>query len=268
MSATSTLKRPAVRARIFGAAMIAIGLLLLLCAYIYGHWELFVMLAIGSFFLGLFAIVLITEKVVPGELSEAMQLGAMQNNHRLIQGLSLAGCGTYVPIFKGGKAKDVRVFIPLKERPQERVPEADDVFQTGTGDTAMGMTLTPPGLALMRKLEMELDISFSRVGVQELEQYLRSEALTASLIKDVNLKVDLPKKGAGKARLIVSPREHLELCQKADREYMGLCKTLGCPICSSLLCALCLSSGKKVRIASALWNGKKGEMTYELALEG
>ena len=173
-----------------------------------------------------------------------------------------------MPIFKGGKPADVRVFIPLKEMPSERVPEADDVFHTGSGDTAMGISLAPPGLALMRKLEEELDISFSNTGVQELEQYLRSEALTASLVKDVNLKVDLPKKGRGNGRLIVRPREHLELCQRSDGEMRGLCRTLGCPICSSLLCALCLSSGRKVRVLSAKWNGKKGEMTYELALEG
>jgi len=267
MSALPSLKRPAVRARIFGALMIAAGLSLLMCAYIYGHVELFLMLALGSFFLGIFAIVLITQKVVPGDLSEAMMAGAMGSNHRLIHGLSLAGNGTYVPVFKGGKAKDVLVFIPLKPKPRERIPEADDVFQTGTGDTAMGMTLSPPGLALMRKMEEDLNISFSQIGPLELEQYLRSEAFTASLVKGVNLKVDMGRKGPGRARLIVSPREHIELCRRADREYKGLCRTLGCPICSSMLCALCLSSGKKVHVASAIWNAKKGEMTYEMAME-
>jgi hypothetical protein len=258
-----TLNRPRIRARIFGGILILTAVVLLILGFYLDNLELFLTLALGSFFLGVFAIVLVTQKVVPRELDQAIQQGQMENHHNLMESLNVNGNGIYVPVRTSkGRIKDVRVFIPLKKKGRIKIPPLDDdeVFKTGVNDTEIGISFVPPGKSLLERFEVELGVLFIDVDPGELEQYLRSHITTAGLVRDINIKVENDR-----ARVIITQGEHQQLCETAHDRYKGLCQTVGCPVCSSILCALCLSTGMRVKIDSEKWNGKKNQVTYQLA---
>ena len=227
--------------------------------------ELFLTLALGSFFLGVFAIVLVTQKVVSRELDQAIQQGQMENHHNMLESLNVTGSGIYVPVRSPkGRIKDVRVFIPLKKKGRVKIPPLDDaeVFKTGINDTEIGISFVPPGKNLLEQFELDLGVLFVDVAPGELEQYLRSHITTAGLVKDINIKVE-----EDRARVIITQGEHLQLCETAHESYQGLCTTVGCPICSSILCALCLSTGMRVLIESEKWGGRNNQVTYQLSFQ-
>jgi hypothetical protein len=260
-----TLNRPHIRARIFGVIMLALALVFFALGFYLDQVELFLTLAVGAFFLGVFAMVLVTTKVVPRELDQAIQQGAMENNHNLLKSLNVGGNGVYVPVKTAkGRIKDVRVFIPQKGKRSVKIPAMDDdeVFKTGVNDTDIGVSMVPPGKNLLETFESELGILFTDVEPEELEQYLRSLVTTAGLLKDINIKLE-----EAKARAILTQGEHSDLCVTAHEKYDRLCSTLGCPLCSSVLCALCLSTSRAVRIESEKWDGRKGKVTFQLSLE-
>jgi hypothetical protein len=260
------LNRPHIRAKIFGGLLIAIAVVLLAWGIIIGEMELFMTLALGAFFLGVFAIVLVTQKVVPRELDQAIQQGQMENHHNLMESLNVTGKGIYVPVRSAkGRIKDVRVFIPLKKKGKVKIPPLDDeeVFKTGVNDTEIGISFVPPGKSLLERFEVELGVLFVDVAPEELEQYLRSHITTAGLVRDINIKVE-----SDRARVMITQGDHLQLCETAHDRFKGLCSTVGCPVCSSILCALCLSTGMRVKIESEKWDGKRSQVTYQLAFEG
>jgi len=226
--------------------------------------QLFATLALASFFLGVFAMVLVTTRVVPRELDHAIQRGQIENHYNILKSLNVSGNGIYVPVRSAkGRIKDVRVFVPLKKKGKLKIPTLNDqeVFKTGVNDTEIGVSFVPPGKSLLEAFESDLGILFVDVAPEELEQYLRSHITTSGLLKDINIKVE-----SDSIRVILTQGEHLELCEVAQERYGGVCNTLGCPICSSVLCAVCLSTGNNVVIESETWDAKSGKVTYQLGL--
>lgn len=259
-----TLNRPHIRARIFGAILIALAVVLLGLGFYLDEIQLFVTLALASFFLGVFALVLVTTRVVPREMDHAIQQGQMENHYNILKSLNVSGSGILVPVRSAkGRIKDIRVFVPLKKKAKLKIPMLNDreVFKTGVNDTEIGVSFVPPGKSLLERFETDLGVLFVDVAPEELEQYLRSHITTSGLLRDINIKVE-----SDNIRVILTQGEHLELCEIAQEKYHGVCNTLGCPICSSVLCAVCLSTGKTVAIESETWDAKGGKVTYQLKL--
>ena len=145
-----------------------------------------------------------------------------------------------------------------------KIPPLDDseVFKTGVNATEIGVSFVPPGKSLLDRFEAELGVLFTDVAPEELEQYLRSHITTAGLVRDINIKLD--HEGA---RVIITQGDHLPLCETAQDRYHGLCATIGCPVCSSILCALCLSTGNRVRIETEKWDGRRNQIIYHLRFQ-
>lgn len=254
------LNRPHIRGRIFGASLMVLGLGLAGYGVYSGDVEIFVMFGLGAFILGMMAVLLISQKVVPAELSQAMLEGTLENYKGMIESLNIKGKAMYVPVRdKNGKPKDVKLFLPLRDHPDTKVPELKDVeiFKTGVNDTDMGVALIPPGLSLIRRLETELGVFFDSVEPENLEQFLMSEVVVSNLISSLNIYFD-----EDRIRVTVGQSEHVSICKRESE----VCSTVGCPVCSSLLCAICLSVNRTVVVKSAKWNGRKQQIVYELRM--
>jgi hypothetical protein len=132
MSVRLALKNPPMRAKVMGSLFIALGIYLI----IFQKEDIYQKIGFGAIFIGLFAIMVITEKSIPKKINDAMLLSSMELLNSITENLDLKGNGLYIPA--GGSLTKERVFIPVKEEKSYNLPTLDDdtVFVTGTSGSS------------------------------------------------------------------------------------------------------------------------------------
>jgi len=258
MSARSALRSPSVRAKVMGSLFIAVGIYLI----IFYNENIYLNIGFGALFIGLFAIIVIREKTVPKKLNDAQLLSNMEFLHSLTDDLDLKGNGLYIPA--GSNLSKERVFIPLQEEEKYNLPALDDntVFVTGTSGSSLGVILVPPGLGLLDLYENEMGIKIENIDVDELEQNLQIMIYGFGLVKDLSIK----REDNELIRLKITHLAYKDICDEIAKNSNKICSQAGCPICSSVLCAITRSLGKKVRIQEV--NKKDNEISFKLKIGG
>ncbi|MFX0137688.1 MAG: hypothetical protein ACFFDN_28875 [Candidatus Hodarchaeota archaeon] len=240
MSIRSALRNPPTRAKVMGSIFITIGIYLI----IFHSETIYINIGFGAIFIGLFAFIVITEKTIPKKLNDAQLLSSMELLYSLTDNLELKGNGLYIPA--GGNLTKERVFIPLQEEEKYDLPSLDDdtVFVTGTSGSSLGVVFVPPGLGLLDLYEKEMGVKIENIDIDELEQNLQIMIYGLGLIKDLFIK----REENEFIRLKITHSAYKDICEEIARNKGIICKQTGCPICSSILCALTRSLDKKVRI--------------------
>lgn len=231
-----SIKQPQFKAKLFGIPLIGLGIILVIL-----NTDLSLRIGFSCILIGLFMIVMITEKTIPELISNAQIKGNSDAIRNITNQLNLKGNALFIP--SNGLLKEERVFIPLQNSPVE-VPLLDDdlVFATGSDGTSLGVSLPPSGLSLLQ--EVEKNTSFIDTDMDTIE-----EKLQAFVGMDILKSVSLKKKNDRWALILEGPLH-------CTQDVM-FCKQYPCPNCSAVLTAISKATNHRIQISDAVHSGKK-----------
>lgn len=244
MRETWSVKQPHVKAKILGVTFIIIGLVLLM-----DQSALFLKLGLGCILIGLFSIVMISEKTIPEHLGKAQIKGPLTAMMQIITQLNLKGNAIFLP--QNSVRSEERIFIPLRTTETMVLPDIDDelVFTTGSNNTSLGIALSPSGLALLQEIEKET--RFDHTNLDELEEKLQT-FVGMDLVQSISLK----EKNNDIQVQIKKP-----LYCSDDTCF---CNQYPCPTCSAALTAISKATEQKLRIIKT--DHKKKQTLFHLTI--
>ena len=170
--------QPRMRARVIGVLLIAVGVVFLFLSSL-----LFLKIGFACILLGVFVMVMVTDWVVPQQLGEAQEAGAVEAVKALIHGLNLEGNAVFLP--RSGLLAEERVFIPM-QLDNLRVPYLDSeiVVAKGSDGKHIGVSIPPSGLTLLKSVDSE-DV-FSDLGWNTINENLQ-RFVGVNMVKSVQL---------------------------------------------------------------------------------
>ena len=197
-------------------------------------------------------------RYVQADLLDSTAISSLLAIDKILTELNCQGKGIHLPPRRLEEFKEGVVFVPMKEK--ILLPQTKDVSQ-GKVYLKDGICLTPSGQGLLTLYEKRLGKDLSKTDIDSLETNL-----SKLLIEDLELFEDLEIDRHGE-RVHVKTRGsiHESLCSQV-RKRTNICSRLGCPICSSIACALAKVTGKAVIIErnEISTDGKTIETWYRL----
>lgn len=206
-----------------------------------------------SILIGIFMIVMITEKSVTKKTSNAMVEGNIDFVKRLITKLNLEGNAIFLP--KSKYLSEERVLIPPNKSGTIQIPNVrdDNLFLTSKAGEKLGVSIPPSGLKLLK--EIEKDGSFNNIGMGNIEEKLQ-KFVGLNLLKSITF---TRQQNGYKLEL-----EKLVFCPKDPK----LCRQYPCPTCSAIITMITRAASKnsenKLLITDSVHNGKK--TTFQMNL--
>ena len=236
--------QPYFRAKIIGAALIILGLILLINPTMF-----FIKLAFAAILIGVFMILLITEQSVPRKISDAQIEGNLAFIKKMTKELKLTGNAIFLP--KSQLLSEERVFIPVEKTTNTIIPYIDDdlVFSKDIYGKIQGISVPPSGLNLIKEIQTEA--SFQDTNLENIEEKLQM-FVGMNVLKSVTLK----KETYGwKLEL-----EHHEPCATEQ----ATCSQYPCSACSAVLTAITQAAKQKILILGETKKGAK--TTFQLKI--
>jgi len=252
------------QARLFGLALIVVGLVLLLLAFdaqaavdeigetddpvlqdrltrLEDRRDLFLVSTIGTVFLGMFAIALLGEPSTPSVVSASQMIATAKMSRGILEALSLAGNSQYLPA-KHGLRKE-KVFVPatVGQATPARALTDDLVLSPGKDGSTPGVVIEPLGLGLLDSVEAELRTKVADSGLEATEGTLQILKHGFGMLKDFHF-----KERDGKTVLRVEYKSLLDACRTVRKERPDTCRQMQCVGCSCLLAAASRATGKVV----------------------
>ncbi|MEM3039128.1 MAG: hypothetical protein QXE45_07035 [Thermoplasmata archaeon] len=215
--------------------------------------------AIGFFFLGLFAIFVLSEKSLSLSISESQMIGSAKTSSEAVSALSLQGSAVYLPAMHGLTKE--RLFIPAPNNRSD-LPTAlsDDLYLTpGKDGSSPGIVIEPPGLSLLDTIEKELGSPLQGVGMEAAEGSLQILKLGLGMMRDFHF-----KQRDDKIVMRVEYSGLLDACRIVRKEKPETCRQIACIGCSCLLTALARASQKPVAVESVDNSSDRVEFTLSL----
>lgn len=233
------IQQPYIRAKIIGVVLIAIGLALLI-----NPTPLFIKLAFAAILIGVFMILLITEKSVPRRISDAQIEGNQLFVKKMTKALKLAGNAIFLP--KSLVLSEERIYIPAQKTTDASLPFIDNetVLSIRPDDEVIGISVPPAGLDLLKEIETEG--SFHDTDLENIEEKLQT-FVGMNVLQSVALKKE---SNGWKLEL-----EHEEPCC-ADTDN-PICNQYPCAACSAVLTAITQASKEKIQILETAHEGRK-----------
>lgn len=224
------------KAKILGIILIALGIF-----FIFQSTDLYIKMGFSSILIGVFMIVMITERTIPQDISNTQIQGQADAIKQLTSQLNLKGNAYFLPASEHRTQE--RVFIPLHQT-VKRLPHIDDelVFSTGSDGSSIGVALPPSGLDLIH--EIEKDTVFSNIDSTSLEEKLQS-FVGMDVLQSISW-----KKHKDLWELTI---EKPLYCINNDT----ICKQYPCPTCSAVLTAISKGLQKKIHINDVELSKKK-----------
>ena len=250
--------------QVVGLALVAAGILLLIIAYgaqsridkigatndpllqnrvstYEDQRNLCLVTAIGSIFMGLFAMTMLAEPALPTLISHSSMVSTAMMASEAARGLSLKGNACYLPA-RHGLTRE-RIFIPVTTG-NTTAPGAlsdDLVMSPGKDGSTPGMLLEPLGLDLLNRIESELNTSLMNSGIQGAEGALQILKHGLGMMKDFHF-----KERDGNTILRVEYSGLIDACRKVRKEKPDTCRQVECVGCACLLTAAARATGKLI----------------------
>lgn len=213
-------------------------------------------------------------------LISAALLPSLVTLEQMMEELGYNGDAVYLPPKYFENPENTGVYVAKRKTGSLPTPEqtqraGDKLFVKETN----GILLKPPGAELARICEKTLGTSFMRVNLNYLQQNLPKLFIEDLEIAE-NLQIETsPEEGAlrqpnsssptgadvGKVHVKITDPVCKEVCQESSR-LARVCGKIGCPVCSSIACALTKATGEAVMIENAQFSkdGKTVEVTYRI----
>lgn len=235
-----SLHQPHIKAKIIGLSLLLSGSILLLY-----QTTLSIKLGVGFILIGLFSIVMISEKTIPEHIGNTQIQGPLQAIHQIINQLNVKGNAVFLP---QKNIQQQKIYIPVQHNDTSPLPEINDelVFFTGSNNTSLGISLPPSGHLLLEELEKETN--FTNTPFEQIE-----EKLQIFVGKDLCQSISLKK---NKNNIQLQINKPLNCVSNEN-----VCSQYPCPPCSAALSAICKATQQKLRIESVQQKAKKTTFT-------
>lgn len=209
-------------------------------------------------------------KFVRSTLADSNAIATYATIDRMLRDLDYKGKAIYIPPYpkeaylpeylKG--LKEMIIFIPSEDT--VAMPTIEEMAQRQfLLKNPKGICITPPGFGLMSLFEEELKTSFTEMDIQNLSASLPSVIVNnLELAKDLEIDTE-----NGRAHVKIVDSIYTDLYSK---EYkLVSIHHIGCPLISSIACALTKASGKLVKIVKdAVHSDLKTIEVWYQTLEG
>jgi len=202
-------------------------------------------------------------KYVKYKLLDSTAMSSLTSIGQLIEALNYEGKGLYLPprylkAFKGGT-----IFVPYKK--DLTIPSIEEVAQGKVFlRNPKGICFTPLGLGLANLYEDELGTDFAIVSLDYLQNNLPK-----LFVKGLEIAEDLEmNRNNNTVHVKMVNSTYKDFCKEA-RKFSNVCGSIGCPLCSSIACALTRATGKPIIIEKTglSADGKTIEASYQIIEE-
>jgi len=168
-------------------------------------------------------------------------ISSLTTINKILTELKYQGQGIYLPPRHLRELKEGVVFVPIRN--ETVIPQAEDVAKGKMFMNPNGICFTPPGQGLLTLYEKELGTDLSKANLS----YLRNK-LPKLLVENLEILEDLEiNEQDDKIYVKMNGSVYEDLCNNL-RNNTDICSRLGCPLCSSIACALAKVTGKAVAI--------------------
>ena len=225
-----------------GVALFAISYLL--------NSQIFVFIGLGLTFWGALFLLITPSLFVEGKLMVNTISSSYATDERIIRDLNCKGKAFHIPPYPSRSylpehlkgLREMVVFVP-KDAKTLKSPSLDELAEGKfLIHKPKGISLTPPGLGLLSSIENRTKVDFTKLSLVETGKALPKAILeNYSLAKEIELTVK-PND------VYIKVQGSLYRSLYADKSFAYSMPLLGCPIISSVACALAKSSGKPVNI--------------------
>lgn len=200
-------------------------------------------IGLGLAFWGVLFLFIRPVRYVKSSLLDSTSFSSLVTVDRLIADLDCKGKGIYLPprYLKG--LKEGTVFISSKE--DITVPTMEEVAKEKVFlKNPTGLCLTPSGLGLTNLFETELETDFAKVDLNYLQDNLPKLFIEGlEIAKDFEMNVH-----DNMIHVKITESVYKDFCNEVRKKLSNVCSTFGCPLCSSIACALTRSTGKPIII--------------------
>jgi hypothetical protein len=198
-------------------------------------------IGLGLTFWGALLLYLVPSKRVRLDLLTATGTSSFADIERILTASGSTAKGVYLPPKLVEDYQSSLVFVPTTaETPLPKREEVD--MQKLYSKKPEGIYLTPPGLALSRLFEKELNVSFTETDLKYLEKELPRLFEKLEISKVTSMTADDTTVTIRIAKHIFIP-----LCEETGKLKRAH-ETIGCPLSSALACVLAKATGKPVTL--------------------
>jgi len=220
-------------------------------------------IGLAAFMIGLLLTYLSSQTAVSTELLKAYGISSAANLERFLREFAPEGKATYLGI--KDRLDPLMVLLPLTENSSPNPDEFrndDRVFILDSEQRGRaGILLEAPGIPLLTLLEKESGVNFFEVGREELLETLRS-----GMVDSLNAVADLKGSFIEKGLKLEMRDESLEdLSVSFNRIAPITAAQLGCPICSTAICAFVKSARKDVRLEEVIHESGRHLLTLSFS---
>lgn len=201
-------------------------------------------IGLGLSFWGALLLFLKPVKYVKSSFLESTAISSLENLDRVIADLNYKGKAVYLPpspyFLKGYKGGTV--YISSKKN--MALPHVEELAGKKIFfKNPKGVCLVPPGLGLANLYEKELGTEFLKVDLEYLE-----DKLPALFTDNLEIASNFEMNAQNDAIYVkITGSVFKDFC-KESRKISNICGSLGCPLCSSIACALSRAIGKPIVI--------------------
>lgn len=227
--------------------MLGVGAGALLFSIIYVS-QILAFIGLGLVFWGALLLYIRNPEYTQKALLEASVLPSLATLNQMLQELNYEGDAVYLPPKYFEDPEATKIYIPKQKNTPLPTPEQIQKYENRLlakkSQGVLGMLLTPPGAELTNLFEKTLETSFTKVNIEYLQQ-----SMPKLFIEDLEIaeNLEIEKLEHNKIHVKVTNPIFKDLCEKASK-LTYVCGSIGCPICSSIACAIAKASGKLVTI--------------------
>jgi hypothetical protein len=234
------LRRRKVRAsQVAVIAMLGLGIVLTTISAFYAS-SFLAILGVGIVFWGAILMYITPSKHVPLTLLNS-SVSNNGNIERILSELNLNEKGLYLPPKCLKDFESSVVYIP--EKAGQSLPVSEDTVNGLISLNNDGVFLTPPGLALSKLLEKELEMSFTKINISNLQA-----SLPRLLIENMELAENVEMEIRGNTISVdVTGNVLDEVCQETNGQPRTHAQ-VGCLLSSAIACAFAKASGEFVTL--------------------
>jgi hypothetical protein len=193
-------------------------------------------------FLGIFMILLITEKSIPKKISDVLIEVNIDTVNKLINELNLQGNAVFLP--KSNSLTEERIFIPPNKSGVLKIPEIDDnnIILIAQNGKTLGISVPPSGLKLLN--EIEKDNAFKNIRIENLEEKLQL-FVGMNLLKSISF-IEQQNGWDLEIENLITKNDKNEIYNQYP-----------CPISSAIITMITRILNERIRIYNVTNNGKK-----------
>jgi len=246
-----------------GYVLLLLGAAALASSIIYAS-SILAFIGLGLAFWGALLLFARPIRYVSSSLLDPTTVSTLTTLDRVIADLNYKGKGIYLPPRYLKDLKEGTLFIPYEK--EIITPTVEEVAQEKVFlKNPEGVCLSPPGLGLANLFERELGTSFAKVDLDHLQNNL-PKLFVEGLEMSEDFEMDVHD---NVINVKITESIYKGLCSEVRKLSSNICGSLGCPLCSSIACALTRATGKPIIIEKNQLSkdGKTIEAYYKILEE-